>query len=91
MIFFLCFGFVAVVPGDPETQTVSHFLPETLRRVAKKFRTDAEYRAGRCDVFRLISRERIPTTGTVFGSAPAMRCRLSNREMVSLCGITHRT
>jgi hypothetical protein len=36
MIFFLCFGFVAVVPGDPETQTVSHFLPETLRRVAKK-------------------------------------------------------
>jgi hypothetical protein len=36
MIFFLCFGFVAVVPGNPETQTVSHFLPESLHRVAKE-------------------------------------------------------
>ena len=36
MIFFLCFGFVAVVPGNPETQTVSLFLPESLEAVAKK-------------------------------------------------------
>jgi hypothetical protein len=36
MIFFLCFGFVAVVAGNPETQTVSPFLPESLEAVAKK-------------------------------------------------------
>jgi hypothetical protein len=82
---------VVFVLDNPETQTVSHSFPKLCVALQRNFGTDAEYRAGRCDVFRLISRERIPTTGTVFGSAPAMRCRLSNREMVSLCGITHRT
>src|SRR4029078_2054763 len=36
VISFSCFGFVAVGLGTPETQTVFPFLPETLRRVAKK-------------------------------------------------------
>src|SRR6266513_1654253 len=36
LISFSCFGFVAVVLANPETQTVYPFLPETFRRVAKK-------------------------------------------------------
>jgi hypothetical protein len=36
MIFFLCFGFVAVVPGNPGDAGRFPFLPESLRRVAKK-------------------------------------------------------
>jgi hypothetical protein len=36
MIFFSCFGFVAVVLGNPEDADRFPFLPETLRAVAKK-------------------------------------------------------
>jgi hypothetical protein len=34
--FFLCFGFAVFASGNPNTQTVSPFLPESLEAVAKK-------------------------------------------------------
>jgi len=51
MIFFSCFGFVAVVLGNPETQTVSHSFPKLCAALRRKFGTDAAYRAGRRYVF----------------------------------------
>jgi hypothetical protein len=36
MIFFSCFGFVAVVLGNPETQTVSHSFPKICAALQKK-------------------------------------------------------
>ena len=36
VIFFSCFGFVAVVPGNPETQTVSHSFPKVCAALQKK-------------------------------------------------------
>jgi len=36
MIFFLCFGFVVVVPGKPRNADRFPFLPESLRRIAEK-------------------------------------------------------
>jgi hypothetical protein len=50
MIFFLCFGFVAVVPGNPETQAVSPFLPESLEAVAKKVAGIKTLCVSQCDV-----------------------------------------
>jgi hypothetical protein len=44
MISFSCFGFVAVVPGNPETQTVSLSLPKLCAALQRKFGTDAAYR-----------------------------------------------
>jgi hypothetical protein len=41
VIFFSCFGFVAVVPGNPETQTVSHSFPKLCAALQRKFGTDA--------------------------------------------------
>ena len=41
MIFFLVFGFVAVVLANPETQTVSHSFPKVCAAVAKKFAESA--------------------------------------------------
>src|SRR5439155_19061030 len=50
LISFSCFGFVAVVLANPETQTVYPFLPETFRRVAKKVwnRCCVSRKASRC-------------------------------------------
>jgi len=53
---------VAVVLGDPETQTVSHSFPKLSAALQRKFGTDAAYCASRRNVFRLTSRERITTT-----------------------------
>jgi len=36
MIFFSVFGFVAVVPVNPETQTVSHSFPKVCAALQKK-------------------------------------------------------
>src|SRR5213596_564995 len=44
VISFSCFGFVAVVPGDPETQTVSHSFPKVCAALRRKFGTDAACR-----------------------------------------------
>ena len=65
MISFSCLGLVAVVPGNPETQTVSHSFPKLWAALQRKFGTDAVYRAGCRYVFGLASRERITTKGTV--------------------------
>jgi hypothetical protein len=62
VIFFSCFGFVAVVPGTPETQTIFHSFPKLCAALQKKFGADAVYRASRGNMFRLTSRERITTT-----------------------------
>jgi hypothetical protein len=85
------FGFVAVVPGNPKTQTVSHSFPKVCVALQRNFRTDAAYRAGSRYVFGLISRERMTTKDTVLGSAPAIRRRLPNREAAALFEVTHRT
>jgi len=82
---------VAVVPGNPETQTVSRSFPKLCAALQRKFGTDAAYRGGRRYVFGLISRERIKTNGTALGSIPAMRRHLPNREVAGLVGVTHRT
>jgi hypothetical protein len=37
MIFFSSFGFVAVVLGNPETQTVSHSFPKLCAALQRKF------------------------------------------------------
>jgi hypothetical protein len=57
LIFFSSFGFVAVVPGDPETQTVSHSFPKLCAALQRKFGTDAAYRADGRYVFGLVSRD----------------------------------
>ena len=80
MISFSCFEFVALVLGNPETQTVSHSFPKLCAALHRKFQIDAAYRAGDRYVFGLVSRERITTNGTVLSSAPTMRRRLSNEE-----------
>ena len=82
---------MAVVLGNPETQTVSHSFPKLCATLRRKFGTDAAHRAGRRYVFGLVSRERINTNDTVLGSASAMRRRLPNWEAGGLFGITHRT
>jgi hypothetical protein len=70
VIFFSCFGFVAVVPGNPETQTVSHSFPKLCAALQRKFGTDAAYRAGCRYGFGLVSRERITAKDTVLDSSP---------------------
>jgi hypothetical protein len=80
VISFSCFGFLAVVPGDPETQTVSHSFPKVCAALQRKFETDPAYRAGRRYVFELVSRERIAAKDTVLDSFLAMRRRLPNRK-----------
>jgi hypothetical protein len=65
VISFSCFGFVAVVPGDPETQTVSHSFPKLCAALQRKFGTYAAYRAGCRYVFGLVSREQITAKDTV--------------------------
>jgi hypothetical protein len=45
LISFSCFGFVAVVPGNPETQTVSHSFPKLCVALQRNFGADAAYRA----------------------------------------------
>jgi hypothetical protein len=54
---FSCFGFLAVVPGDPETQTVSHSFPKGCAALQRKFGPDAAYRADGRYVFGLVSRD----------------------------------
>jgi hypothetical protein len=80
------FGFVAVVLGNPETQTVSHSFPKLCAALQRKFGTDAASRAGRRYVVGLVT-----TSGTVLGFAPAMRRRLPNREVADIFVVTHRT
>jgi hypothetical protein len=77
VISFSCFGFVAVVLGNPETQTVSHIFPKLCAALQRNFGTDAAYRAGHRNVSGLVSRERITTNVIVVDSPPAMRRRLS--------------
>jgi hypothetical protein len=82
VIFFSVFGFVAVVPGNPETQTVSHSFPKVCAALQRKFGTDAAYRAGRRYVFGLVSRQRITTNGAVF--VLLRRRRFPNRKVAGL-------
>jgi hypothetical protein len=82
---------MAVVLGNPETQTVSHSFPKLWAALQREFGTDAAYRADGRYAFGLVSREGITMNGTVLGSAPALRRRLSNREVASLFGVAHRT
>ncbi len=89
-MFSIAFMVVVFVPGNPETQTVSHSFPKVCAALQRKFGTDAAYRAGRRYVFGLASRERMITNGSVLASAPAMQRRLPNRE-ASVFGVTHRT
>ena len=44
-MFSIAFMVVVFVPGEPGDADRFPFLPETFRRVAKKFGTDAAYRA----------------------------------------------
>jgi hypothetical protein len=44
VISFSCFGFVAVVLGNPETQTVSLSSPKLCAALQRNFGTDAAYR-----------------------------------------------
>jgi hypothetical protein len=44
MIFFLCFGFVAFVPDNPETPTVSHSFPKVCAALQKRWRGVASSR-----------------------------------------------
>jgi hypothetical protein len=81
---------VAVVLGNPETQTVSHSFLKVWAALQRKSGTGAAYRAGPRYVFDLVSRERTANS-TVLGSAQAMRRRLPNREVGGLFGIAHRT
>jgi hypothetical protein len=54
---FLVLGLVAVVLGNPETQTVFHSFPKLCAALQREFGTDAAYRAGGCYVFGLVSRD----------------------------------
>ena len=87
---------MAVVPGETGDADRFPFLPETLRRVAKKVWN------GKRDAFvawerrrrRGRRRHKMPRMQLryVFDlSAAAMRCRSSNREMADLFDFTHRT
>jgi hypothetical protein len=49
------FGFVAVVLGNPETQTVSYSFPKLCAALQRKFGTDAAYRGARRYVFGLVN------------------------------------
>jgi hypothetical protein len=71
---------MAVVLGNPETQTVSHSFPKLSAALQRKFGTDAACRAGRRYVFGLVSRERITANGIALRSARMMPRRLLNRE-----------
>jgi hypothetical protein len=52
LTFFLsCFGFMAVVLGHPETQTVSHSFPKLCAALQRKFGADAAYPAPATAVF----------------------------------------
>jgi hypothetical protein len=79
VISFSCFGFLAVVPGDPETQTVSYSFPKLSAALQRSFGTDAAYRESHRNVFRLTSREGIMTT-------PFAESRVAD-----CFGVTHRT
>jgi len=57
LISFCCFEFMAVVPGNPETQTVSHSFPKLSASLRRKFGTDTAYRVGRVMRRLLPSRE----------------------------------
>ena len=48
---------VALVPGEPGDADRFPFLPETLRRIAKKVGTDAAYRDSRAMGRRVPNRE----------------------------------
>jgi len=72
---------VAVVPGNPGTQTVFNSFPKLCAALQRKFGADAAYRAGPRYVFDLGSRDRIITNGAVFDSPPTMLRRLSNEEV----------
>jgi len=85
LISFSCFGFVVFVPGNPETQTVSHFFPKLCAALQRKFGTDAAYRAGRRYVFGLVRRERITLPWVLLRRCYAV-CRTGEVE-----GLTHRT
>lgn len=82
---------MAVVLGNPETQTVSHFFPKLCTALQRKFGTDAAYRADGRYVFGLVSRERITANGIALRSARMLRRRSPTREVAGLFGITHRT
>ena len=49
MIFFLCFGFVVVVPGNPETQTVSDSFPKVCAALQKKVTGATALCVSQCD------------------------------------------
>jgi hypothetical protein len=48
---------VAVIPGNPETHTVSHSFPKVFAALRRKFGTDAAYTAGRATRRRVPNRE----------------------------------
>jgi hypothetical protein len=52
VISFSCFGFVAVVLGNPETQTVSHFFPKPCAALQRKFGTDAAIASRRLEFYK---------------------------------------
>jgi len=76
---------VAVVPGNPETQTVSHSFPKLCAALQRKFGTYAAYRAGCRYVFGLVNREQITAKDTVldFFSGDATPLAESGSEQVS--------
>jgi len=92
VISFSCFGFLAVVPGDPETQTVSYSFPKLYAALQRKFGTDAAYRAGGCYVFGLVSRDESHYEWHWLGfcSGDATPLAESGSKQVSF-GVTHCT
>ena len=57
IISFSCFGFVAVVPGNPKTQTVSYSFPKLCAALRRKFGTEAACGADGRYVFGSVSRD----------------------------------
>src|SRR5207237_3688904 len=69
LISFSCFGFVAVVLGDPETQTVSHSFPKLCAALQRK-RREPQRSACRSAIQRPDRAGRLQP-GTYFGASEA--------------------
>jgi hypothetical protein len=92
LISFSCFGLVAVVPDNPETQTVSHSFPKLSAALQRKFGTDAAYRADGRYVFGLVSRDESHYQWRCLGFCSGDVTPLAEMaEVAGLFVVTHRT
>jgi hypothetical protein len=86
------FGFVAVVLGNPEPQTVSHSFPKVSAALQREFGTDAAYRADGRYVFGLVIRGESHYQWHRLGFCSGDATPLAEMgEVACLFVVTHRT